>query len=287
MAVSDIREHLKQEYGYSPSKSRIYEWIDKYTLSASKQFKDCHPQVGDVWIADETMLDVDGQHKVWFYDIIDRDTRFLLASKVTLSRTTHDAESLMLSASKCAGKKPKEVLTDQNASYIDGIEKAFGSDTVHTIGNPFAYKDTGESTSEIERFHGTLKDRTKVFRAFRNVETLTEFTDGWLVYYNYFKPHESLEGKTPAEEAGIKYNVHNWADLARLPVPKYNREQLHQMLQERLTKTKTHVSLTNAFPRQHKVKSERKIASGIFVSKSGMMSSHPFRGSRRIKGRII
>ena len=200
MAVSDIREHLKQEHGYSPSKSVIYDWIDKYTTLATKHFRDYHPEVGNIWIADETMLDVDGEHKVWFYDIIDRDTRFLLASRVALSRTTRNAESLMKDAEKCAGKKPIEVITDQNNSYVDGVPEAFGNDTEHIIGNPFALKETGDSTSEIERFHGTLKDRTKVFRAFRDVETLIQFTDGWLVYYNYFKPHESLDGKTPAQD---------------------------------------------------------------------------------------
>jgi transposase-like protein len=51
MSVSDIREHLKQEHGYSPSKSVTYGWIDRYTDKARKQFKDCHPQMGDVWIA--------------------------------------------------------------------------------------------------------------------------------------------------------------------------------------------------------------------------------------------
>ena len=76
--------------------------------------------MGDVWIADETMLDVDGQHKVWFYDIIDRDTRFLLASRAAIARTTNDAERLMELAAKRTGKRPKEVLTDQNNSYMTG-----------------------------------------------------------------------------------------------------------------------------------------------------------------------
>jgi transposase-like protein len=58
---------LKQDYGYYPSKSVIIQWVEKNTNLASKQFKDYHPQVGDIWIAEETMLDVDGQHKVWFY----------------------------------------------------------------------------------------------------------------------------------------------------------------------------------------------------------------------------
>ena len=245
MAVKDISEHLKQEHGYAPSKSVIYKWIDKYTDMARAQFKNEHPQVGDVWIADETMLDVDGQHKVWFYDIIDRDTRFLLASRVALSRTTYDALRLMEEAEKRAGKKPKEVLTDKNASYNDGIEQAYGSDTEHVIGNPFKEKETGESTSEIERFHGTLKDRTKVFRAFRDVETLIQFTDGWLVYYNYFKPHESLNGKTPAEEAHVDYKVKNWADLTKIPVPKQAEHT-----KPKLIISKPKVDMTGAFKRR-------------------------------------
>jgi transposase-like protein len=172
MSVNDICTTLKQEHGYYPSNSVVYYWIDKYTPLAIKHFQEYHPQVGDVWIADETMLNLDGEHSIWFYDIIDRDTRFLLASRVAISRTTNDAEILMERAEKCAGKKPKEVLTDKNRSYEDGIEKAYGSDTEHIIGNPFKEKETGESTSEIERFHGTLKDRTKVFRSFRDIDTL-------------------------------------------------------------------------------------------------------------------
>jgi transposase-like protein len=59
MSINDIRNHLKQEHNYYPSKSIIFGWVNKYTDLASKQFKDYHPKVGDVWIADETMLDVD------------------------------------------------------------------------------------------------------------------------------------------------------------------------------------------------------------------------------------
>lgn len=229
MSINEIRSHLKQEHGYYPSKSVVFGWVQKYTDQASKQFKDYHPQVGDVWVADETMMDVDGEHKLWFYDIIDTKTRFLLASRVAISRTTNDAEMLMKDAESRAGKKPKQVITDKNYSYLDGIEQAYGSDTEHVQGNPFKAKDSGESTSQIERFHGTLKDRTKVIRSFRDFETLREFTDGWLVYYNYFKPHESLGGKTPAEQANIKYSVKNWADLTHMPVSKETEIQSHAM----------------------------------------------------------
>jgi len=176
MSFNDIRNHLKQEHNYYPSKSVIYQWVEKYTNLARQQFKNYHPQVGDVWVADETMLDIDGQHKVWFYDIIDHDTRFLLASRVALSRTTTDAQRLMEDAQKRASKSPKQIITDKNYSYLDGIEKTFGSDTAHIQGKPFSSAD--DTTNEIERFHGTLKDRTKVIRSFKDIGTLIQFTDG-------------------------------------------------------------------------------------------------------------
>lgn len=248
MSINEIRSHLKQEHGYYPSKSVVFGWVQKYTDMAASHFRDYHPKVGDVWVADETMLDVDGQHKLWFYDIIDTKTRFLLASRVAITRTTNDAEALMRDASARAGKTPKQVITDQNYSYLDGIEKAYGSDADHVQGSPFKAKDSGQSTSKIERFHGTLKDRTKVIRSFRDFETLKDFTDGWLVYYNYFKPHESLKGKTPAERAHVRYDVRNWADLARLPVSKETELATHKTPEPRVRKTKT--DLSGAFSRR-------------------------------------
>ena len=238
MSINEIRSHLKQEYGYYPSKSVVWNWVEKYTELASKQFREYHPQVGDRWIADETMLDIDGQHKVWFYDLIDEKTRFLLASRVALSRTTHDAEMLMREAYKRTSKAPKEIITDKNSSYFDGIELTFGGETEHIQSKPFVSKD---STNMIERFHGTLKDRTKVIRSFRDFETLKQFTDGWLIYYNYFKPHTALDGKMPAEEAHVKYEVKNWADLARLPITKQSELATHKTPRIIITKTKTNL----------------------------------------------
>ena len=211
-SITDIRNYLKQEYGYYPSKSVVFNWVDKYTTIAAKQFRDTHPKVGDTWIADETVLELDKGVKVWFFDIIDSETRFLLASRATLSRTTQDAQTLMDRAFKKAGKHPKEIITDKLASYLD---IRYGKDTEHILGGPFKVTSSGESTSQIERFHGTIKDRTKVMRSFRDLETLRTFMDGYLTFYNYFKPNESLDGRTPADVAHIEYNVRNWKSICR------------------------------------------------------------------------
>lgn len=218
MSQNAIRRHLRQENQNMPSSATIYEWIDKYTQSAINQTRQYKAKVGNVWVADETVLRIDGQN-VWFWDIIDKDTRFLLASRVSTSRTTQDAQILVNKAISKAGKNPKLVITDKLASYLD-ID--YGKDTEHRQGSPF--KTTQEdSTRDIERFHGTLKARTKVMRGLKNLESAIQFTEGWLVHYNYLRPHEGLDDRTPAEVAGIEFPCKNWVDITRIPVPKYSR----------------------------------------------------------------
>lgn len=223
-SISDIRNHLKQEHGYYPSKHVVFEWVDKFTSIAANQFRDVHPKVGDTWIADETVLELDKGIKIWFWDIIDSETRFLIASRAAHSRTTRDAQMLMDKAIKKAGKEPKVVITDKLGSYLD---VRYGNDAEHRIGGPFKIKSSGESTSQIERFHGTIKDRTKVMRSFRDFETLLQFMDGYLTYYNYFKPNEALNGKTPAEAAKVDYQIKNWKELSQLPVSKQTEIETH------------------------------------------------------------
>jgi transposase-like protein len=217
-SIGDICRSMLAEHSNQPSTKTVYEWINKYTTEAVNRFKDYHPQVGDVWVADETVLRIDGAN-VWLYDIIDKKTRFMLASRVALARTTEDAKQLMEAAAKCAGKNPKVVKTDRNTSYLDGIERAFGADTEHRLGSPFTIVKE-DSTSLIERFHGTLKARTKVMRGLKSVETAIQFADGFLTYYNYLRPHEKLDGRTPAEAAGVDYPLKTWADVIRNTEPR-------------------------------------------------------------------
>ena len=209
MSVKAIRRNLQQEYGNMPSTATIYEWIMKYTQYATDSIKGYEPKkVGDTWIADETVLDIDGQN-VWLWDIIDDKTRFLLATRLSLSRTTRDAQILIDRAVKTAGKEPKTVITDKLPSYLD---VRYGKDTEHIQSRPFAVED---STQKIERFHSTLKQRTKVMRGLKNIETAHDFVNGWLVHYNYLRPHTALDDRTPAEVAGIDFPYKNWADITR------------------------------------------------------------------------
>ena len=273
MPIKAVRRHLHQEHGNMPSTATIYEWIQKYTQYATDSVKGYRPNVGDTWIADETVIELDGQN-VWLWDIIDDKTRYLLATRLSRSRTTRDAQILIDRAVKTAGKEPKVVITDKLASYLD---VSYGKGTEHRQGRPFAIED---NTQKIERFHGTLKQRTKTMRGLKNLESAIAFIDGWLAHYNYLRPHEALNDKTPAEAAGIDYPYENWADIIRKHKPSKPVIVEHQP-RDRIKLP--HVQVGR--PRKRiRVKAPKHIPKGnIYVSRSGkQVSRHPFRGSRPV-----
>jgi hypothetical protein len=93
---------------------------------------------------------------------------------------------------------------------------AYGSESKHITTKGLTAKT---NTNIIERFHSTLKTRTRVMRGLKKRESAQLILDGWLVHYNYFRPHMSLGDKTPAEKAGITSGYHNWADVTLKDVP--------------------------------------------------------------------
>jgi putative transposase len=229
MSLAEIRRNLIQQDDNDISRITAYNWVNRFTDLAVKEADKYHPNVGDIWIADETFMRID-QSKVtvknpywkerkekWvvFWDIIDADTRFLLATVATTTRSAKDAQLLMEKAARKAGKLPRIVYTDKLKAYLDGVQGAFGAYTKHEQGSPF---EIGNSNNLIERFHGTIKERTKVMRALRNKDTLEKFMNGWLVHYNYFRPHTSLSDKTPAQVAGIDFPLRNWKDVVEQPL---------------------------------------------------------------------
>ena len=56
-------------------------------------------------------------------------------------------------------------------------------------------------------------------RGMSKPETAQVILDGFLFYYNYLRPHESLNNRTPAEVAGIKLPYRNWIDVIRASTP--------------------------------------------------------------------
>jgi hypothetical protein len=80
------------------------------------------------------------------------------------------------------------------------------------IGKPHA------NNNRVERLNGTIRERTKVVRAWKKHKT--PLAEGQRIQYNFVKPHQALENQTPAERAGIGIDRKNkWLGMM---------EQMHQ-----------------------------------------------------------
>jgi len=211
MPIDAIQTHLNQAYGKYLSEPAIYKWIVRFTKEAIVKAKDFKPKVGNIWIADETGVNV-GNRNVWFWDIIDTKSRYLLASHISITRTTEDAQMLIEKAIKRAGKMPEVVITDKLSAYIEGIDLASRGRVRHIISRPFTDED---STNIIERFQGTLKQRTRVIHHFKDLDTARLLTEGWLIHYNFFKEHESLGNVPPAKHMKVEMPFQDWNDIVR------------------------------------------------------------------------
>jgi len=105
------------------------------------------------------------------------------------------------------GSAPDTVYTDSLRAYSSGVNVFQNAKRVENCG--IAKRQTN---NRIERMNGTLRERVKVQRGWKTKET--QLAEGNRIQYNFVKPHIALEGKTPAQEAGINLgNKDKWLEF--------------------------------------------------------------------------
>ena len=211
-SLGKIQRQIQQIYLEYFETSTIYRWVVKYTKSALQMLDDKRARSGHTWVVDETVIKLDSGLKLWFWDVIDEKTRFLLGSHLSPNRTISDVVLTLKDARANASRTPRFIITDSMPAYPEGIERVFGAESHHLKIKGITHEI---NTNLIERFHGTLKDRTKIMRGLKNSESAKLFLNGFLVHYNFFRPHMSLRDRTPAVIAGINLPFRNWEGLIR------------------------------------------------------------------------
>jgi transposase-like protein len=68
MSLMEIRRNFIQQPNDYISNATAYNWVRRFTDLAVKDIANFKPQVGSVWVADETMIDIDGKN-IWLCDI--------------------------------------------------------------------------------------------------------------------------------------------------------------------------------------------------------------------------
>jgi transposase-like protein len=217
VSLRKISHHLKQFYELNISYKSVYNWIEKYIGIMNQYVNDIQPDIGEVWHTDEMMVKIDGSWE-YLWNVMDERTRFQLASVVSRERYVKDVRMVFQKAKQnCGGRKPKFMVTDGLQAYKRAVKKEFTTNTHETEHLWNVGLQHHPNNNHVERLHGTIRDREKTMRGLKIEDT--PIIDGNRIYYNFIKPHENLNGKTPSEEAGITIEGSNkWLTLMKKSV---------------------------------------------------------------------
>ena len=181
----------------------VYRWITKYVKLMQKYLEQMRPQVSDTWRADELFLKVKGNMK-YLYALMDDETRFWIAQQVSDTKYTADISPMFRHGKHVAGKAPHTLITDGAYNFSSAFESAFYRENkALAIQHVRHVRMSGDlNNNKMERFNGEVRDREKIVRGVKKPDS--PLLTGYQIYHNYVRPHMALEGKTPAEKAGIE-----------------------------------------------------------------------------------
>jgi len=203
LSVRKIQTQIKKLFGVDVSQVAVWKWIMKYSKLVSRYVETLSPQLLGIYHVDETAVKCKGIQK-WFWEIIDEQTKFLVAGHLSKTRTTEDAITLFEKSLKVAKRKPTSIYCDGLPAYVDGYNKVFY--TMKKEGRPELIRKVGirniHNQNIVERLHCTLKDRLKPARGLKEEETVRTLLEGWVVHYNYVRKHQTLK-MTPAQASGL------------------------------------------------------------------------------------
>ena len=124
----------------------------------------------------------------------------------TTRRTNKVLNKVYYNAKRKVGNQVKVISTDGLVAYPRTIKKTFGLNK-HATRNPKIIHQVIKSYSgcfnyKVERFHNTLRERTKVMRGFHGCITSAQtLLKGFEIYYNWVRNHQGIECMTPSELA--------------------------------------------------------------------------------------
>lgn len=199
------------EKAYFVSESSVYRILKGYDLiespafeviTAKDKFDNPTRRVNEMWQTDFTQfLVVDWG---WYYlsTVLDDNSRYILAYKLSPTMNAQDAEhTLKIALAKAEIDKVKvyhkpRLLSDNGPAYHSADLAQFLKERRidHIHGAPYHPMTQGK----IERWHRSMKNVIKLQNYYSPSELQRAIAE-WVEYYNNQRYHESLENVTPAD----------------------------------------------------------------------------------------
>ena len=96
MSLGAIQSEINQQHGAIYAQSSIYDWIIRFSEEAIRQAKSFQPNAGNTWLLCTAPTGT-GPHRLWFMDIFDMNSKYLLASHLSETDEEQDAIDFLMS----------------------------------------------------------------------------------------------------------------------------------------------------------------------------------------------
>ena len=129
LSLRDVSDHLAQFYGVRVHPSTVLRWVERYAKAISGFVNTLSPQLSETWHADEVFQKMRGgenetqygqKNMAYLWNMMDRRTRFLVASKLSKHRDVGGAARAFMEAAKNAhDSEPERIFTDGLNAYSE------------------------------------------------------------------------------------------------------------------------------------------------------------------------
>ncbi len=202
-SLRSVQKFLRLQ-GVNMSHVAVYKWIKKYVALMQGYLDKLAPKVSSTWRTDEMYVKVSGNMK-YLYALMDDQTRFWIAQQVADSKYVQDVRPMFVDGAATARKKPRVLISDGAQNFHVTWKKEYKDEKAVHIQHIRVAGDM--NNNKMERMNGEVRDREKVMRGLKKTDTA--ILKGYQLYHNYFREHQGLDGKTPAEAANIKIEGQN------------------------------------------------------------------------------
>ena len=151
----------------------------------------------DRWFIDETVEKIAGQD-ILIWDIIDYKTGFIITTHASLTKNPRSTIEILSEAQTRTSRVPDQIISPKMKIYPNAIENVFGSDGTHIV-----VKDSSDDSGLLDKFRSVIKDRRRTIKRLRKLENVRLILNGFIVYYNFFRPQQVLDLQTPGRKAGV------------------------------------------------------------------------------------
>lgn len=212
-SLGRIKRHIQLEYGVQPDHASIHRWIMSYTKMAVAGIGQPALVAGDDWVAlsSTTFTYFAKGQKTRNLDVVDLASGFLLGTHMDFGPSAEEGAGVIADAARTALRWPTRVLT--NSLEFLPLERGWNSPVYPMNGFDPSCIEIETPPKNVARVRGWLRDRASTLAGLASPRTAALVLNGWMVHYNYFRPHPGFDGRTPAVVAGVRGRFGSWADV--------------------------------------------------------------------------